>query len=242
MPSEDLASYSARGESGATGAVSGNPASGAGGNGGSSSPDGVDSVNTPEFPGATAGGLDPGLGFAGAGGARPSGSLEDAGAPSASGDAGADAGSAFCSGADLTGPNGSCFSLQSTARSWADARSACLALGNGWDLASIRSEAINTFLSDALSFEAWIGASDAATEGAWTWVIDGAPFWSGTGAMGSAVAAAYNSWNTSEPNGGTNSDCARILPGALIAPGAKAIWADLECAQLRGSVCERLAP
>jgi lectin-like protein len=243
LPRADLSSYSGSDQSGGAGGVPGAAGSGdVGGSGGSSSsPPDAAVVNTSEFPGANAGGLDAGLSFVGLdASASPAPFVEDAAVSAVSG---GDAGpGAFCAAPGLTGPNGNCYLMLATPRSWSDARSGCLALGQGWDLASIRSGSINSFLSDALSFEVWIGGSDAATEGTWIWVIDGSPFWSGDGATGAAVAGAFNSWNTSEPNGATNSDCARLLPGSLVAPGAQAIWADLECGQLRGSVCERPAP
>ncbi|MDJ0615816.1 MAG: lectin-like protein [Calothrix sp. MO_192.B10] len=49
---------------------------------------------------------------------------------------------------------------------------------------------------------AWIGASDAATEGEWFWETGpeaGTQFWSGDGS-GTAVGNQYNNWSETEPN------------------------------------------
>jgi hypothetical protein len=136
-----------------------------------------------------------------------------------------------CSASQSIGPNGNCYAVLTTFLSWADARQSCRALGERWDLASIRSDQSNRFLAGLLTEEAWIGASDAEREGTWTWVDDGLSFWSGTGDAGSALSGAYVNWATPDPNGGSNSNCARIVP-------ASTGWADLNCAELRGAVCE----
>lgn len=239
LPSEDLSSYSAPG------------AAGAGGAGGA--PDG----------GAPAGGGTGGLPMggpdaaAGAGGTPPAApvdaSASDAGADTAEGsgdasvvlDASASNGEppvdaaalATCSADASLGPNGQCFVALPALVTWAEARIACQARGAGWDLAKIESAELNDFVAVMLPFEAWMGGSDAAVEGAWRWVSDGVQFWSGNGTTGTAVDGAFDAWNADEPNGGGPSDCARVLPVATGAPTNVAIWADLECDQLRGTLC-----
>jgi hypothetical protein len=143
-----------------------------------------------------------------------------------------------CAADELTGPNGHCYFLQSSTLAWDAARNACLARGTGWDLVSVRSAADSEFLGDTLTFEAWLGASDAASEGTWVWVVDNQPFWVGNGATGNAVGAAYVNWNTDEPNGVTP-DCARALPRSFGSLNPDAPWADLGCELLLGAVCER---
>jgi hypothetical protein len=102
-------------------------------------------------------------------------------------------------------------------------------------LASILSADENTFVASLAGAEAWIGASDAQTEATWLWVRDGQPFWRGT-ATGAALNGAYTNWNPSEPNGGSNSNCARIVPEL------SNTWADLECEMLRPAVCQGPPP
>jgi hypothetical protein len=126
----------------------------------------------------------------------------------------------------------------STLLAWSDARTSCLARGSGWDLAAIRDEATNEFLTRVVPVETWIGASDAEREGIWVWVSDGTPFWSGNGLEGNALNDAFENWNSDEPNGAGNSDCARLVRLGNAAAGSPYTWADRECFEPRGSVCE----
>ena len=134
------------------------------------------------------------------------------------------------------GPNGRCFVLQGALLSWSDARASCQALGQGWDLTSIRSAEVDQFLAGLITTEAWIGASDAALEGTWSWVDDGSAFWTGNSPDGMAVGGAYAHWNATEPNGGVNTNCARIVPSVGNA------WADLDCGSLLAALCQGPPP
>jgi hypothetical protein len=136
-----------------------------------------------------------------------------------------------CSPSELLGPDGNCYLVVATLRSWAVARLGCAARGEGWDLAAIESQALTDFVTPLLTDETWIGASDLAVEGTWRWVRDERVFWIGDGDTGNAVAGAYDNWNETEPNGDADSDCARAFPGAGRG------WSDLECAELRSSLC-----
>jgi len=142
-----------------------------------------------------------------------------------------------CAATEQLGPNGGCFFFEASLAAWSDARSACQARGAGWDLASVRSAEVAAFLGATLEAEAWIGASDAASEGTWVWIAAGDPFWLG-GVDGVAAAGAYTNWNATEPNGATTTNCARALPPGPGGSNPNAPWADLDCAQLRGAVCE----
>jgi hypothetical protein len=137
-----------------------------------------------------------------------------------------------CAATQILGPNGDCFATIASLLTWADARQACRDLGNGWDLTSIRSATVNSFVASLLAGEAWIGAADQTREGTWRWVNDASVFWLGLGPAGSAVNGAYINWSDGEPNDNRNSDCARIVPEQ------NAPWADLECTELRAAVCE----
>lgn len=232
VPAEDLSSYS-RGSGGG----SGGQGSSAGGMEVTSDPPPVPDGGPSEVGGPASPDLDA---------SAPSGEATDGSAPatpeSPDTDAGSDAGDSVqapaCGVSGVLGPNGNCFLAVATTVSWSDARANCQALGAGWDLASVRSSVDTEFWAPRLTFEVWVGASDAVTEGVWSWVSDGAQFWSGDGVTGAAVNGAYANWNTNEPNGGDNSDCARLLPRTAALPDRNAPWADLECTQLLGALCE----
>ena len=57
--------------------------------------------------------------------------------------------------------------------------------------------------------QSWVGASDATTEGTWTWQ-DGTEFYNETTGE---VGGWTNYWGTSEPNGGTEANCAIMDTG-----------------------------
>jgi len=143
-----------------------------------------------------------------------------------------------CADVGSVGPSDRCYVPVSTSLSWTDARANCLARGDGWDLAAIRDEASNEFLTRLVPVETWFGASDAESEGIWTWVSDGTPFWSGNGLEGSALNDAFENWNADEPNGAGNSDCARLVRLGNAPPDSPYTWGDRECFEPRGSVCE----
>jgi hypothetical protein len=149
---------------------------------------------------------------------------------------------ALCAADERLGPDDRCYFFDATLASWATARTACQARGAAWDLVVVRTAALSVFLGDELTFEAWLGATDAASEGQWLWVGDLLPFWTGNGATGSASGGAYANWNPTEPNGGAATNCARALPRSLGSANPNAPWADLDCATPLGAVCESGPP
>jgi hypothetical protein len=130
-------------------------------------------------------------------------------------------------GADaVLAPNGVCYFIDSTTRTWADARSSCQARGTSWDLVTIYDTARNDFVLSVTSFEAWIGATDAVDEGTWSWVDSDTPFFEVGG-----TNTGFANWTAGEPNDFDGSDCLRILTTGQ--------WADWPCDSLLGSVCRR---
>lgn len=107
-------------------------------------------------------------------------------------------------------------------------------------LTTITSQTENDFVAARLLNAGWMGASDAAVEGAWRWVTgpeNGTQFWSGLSG-GSTVGGNYANWGTGEPNDSGGEDCAQFLTGG------SGKWNDLPCSTyaLPGYVVEFGAP
>jgi hypothetical protein len=119
---------------------------------------------------------------------------------------------------------GHCYRLfNGTKVAWLEARLACAGLGVGNHLAMIGSAAENailTQLAGAGITDAWLGATDSATEGTWRWVDN--------------TLVIYTNWRMGEPNNANgNEDCmvAELDTGAT--------WDDRDCTSTLAYVCER---
>jgi hypothetical protein len=110
---------------------------------------------------------------------------------------------------------------------WTNAKSDCLA--NGMDLVTVETDGENTFIAANVAGAAWIGATDAATEGVWKWTASGRQFWQG-GKSGAAVGGALARWATGQPDDLLGQDCGRI--------GSDGRWSDEFCIGPRDYVCE----
>ena len=71
---------------------------------------------------------------------------------------------------------------------------------------------------------AWIGFSDATTEGTFEWTI---PYKDGT-------SKKFTKWNNNEPNNNNNEDCAVLSKDG--------VWNDISCSQTRTFFCEFSKP
>jgi hypothetical protein len=125
------------------------------------------------------------------------------------------------------GPNGVCYVAEPRVSSWSDARASCRQQGADWDLATLRSTAESDFVWALTGYEVWIGATDEADEGVWMWVGDDAPFFDVEAAD---AGVAFPPWNAGEPNNQDDSDCLRML--------ATGLWADWQCDDQKGHVCQ----
>lgn len=140
--------------------------------------------------------------------------------------------------------NGHLYEYVSSTQTWGGAKTAAegrTKYGATGYLATITSQAENDFVSARLSNAGWMGASDAASEGAWKWVTgpeNGTQFCSGNNPCNS-VGGRYTNWNSGEPNdSGGNEDCGQFLSGG------SGQWNDLPCSgtTLPGYVVEYGAP
>ena len=114
---------------------------------------------------------------------------------------------------------------------WDDARLAAEAMSfNGLPgyLASVISQDEQDFVARTTAGPAWIGASDATTEGTWEWVTGpeaGTTFWDascGVGLQGDCPGLGYSKWGAGEPNDvGGNEDVAQFN-----SPDGSGLWID----------------
>ena len=113
------------------------------------------------------------------------------------------------------------------------ARSARLATP-GLDIARIDSAAENAFVTSKIPEEAWIGADDRSTEGAWRWSAvgsdDGPQFWSGKSNGKPAIGGLYANWDAAQPDDLGTQDC-----GAMRSSGR---WEDDDCGHTKTYVCK----
>jgi RHS repeat-associated protein len=116
-------------------------------------------------------------------------------------------------------------------RSWSAARTRCQS-ETGMDLARIDTPGENAFIFANTPVDAWIGASDTTTEGAWRWSNNNEQFWSG-GSGGGTIGGRYANWKSAQPDNFFNQDCAAM---ELFASGK---WADRACTETLEFVCER---
>ena len=125
--------------------------------------------------------------------------------------------------------------------SWSTARAVALdsrfGEAQGY-LATITSEEENDYLAEKVVSDTWIGASDLATEGVWTWADGpetGTQFWQGdlnagnaaTTNYGSVVPGGYANWGGNEPNNNYlthGEDCAHMYGSA--SGGNAGYWND----------------
>ena len=132
--------------------------------------------------------------------------------------------------------SGACYLYFQTAQTWDQARAACQALGA--HLAFIdsvdESELIGTIAPATAGLQdIWVGGTDAATEGVWTWLAGGPTYYT----LGEAAPGFVN-WREGEPNDSDGEDC-MIIEGDNNVAGAGPQWDDRGCELVYPYICER---
>lgn len=132
-------------------------------------------------------------------------------------------------GSGETSYGGHCYYVETSSKTWTEARTSCQARGTGWDLASSASTEETSHITSQYtangSNQLWIGFQEASNR--WTWSSgDPSGTWKETGG-GSTLS--YTNWATGEPNNsGTN--CARVSTSGK--------WYDTSCTTTYDSLCE----
>jgi hypothetical protein len=142
-----------------------------------------------------------------------------------------------CSAGETLGANGYCYYLNTTARDWPSARDDCIARGDGWNLATVRSQLDEDEILPILSAQtdAWIGATDSEVPDTWRWVTDTLQFWSGTTVANGGVAmnGSFTHWRDTEPSAGASEACGRYS-----FYNSAWSWADVPCESLYSALCQ----
>lgn len=142
-----------------------------------------------------------------------------------------------CSAGETLGDNGHCYYLHTTSLDWTAARDNCTSRGDGWNLATVRSQLDEDEIIEVLApvNDAWIGASDSEVANTWRWVTDTLQFWSGASASSGGVATngSFANWRASEPSAGGDEACGRYNLNAGVWS-----WADVGCQSLYNSLCQ----
>jgi hypothetical protein len=123
-------------------------------------------------------------------------------------------------------------------RTFANARQRCQA--QGMDLAAAEKALEDDFITGKISEDSFLGGSDQAVEGTWTWLSTAQTFWTG-GASGAPPPGVYAHWNSGQP--------AEVSSGAkdclLKESNGAGKWETQECDDQEAFVCEaprRLRP
>ena len=113
-----------------------------------------------------------------------------------------------------------CYLWSTNEKNWSDAEEFCV--NEGGHLASITSDAINSYVREGISGHLWIGGNDIHQEGVWQWT-DNMPW-------------EFTAWDQGEPNNsGGNEDCLVIWGYS----GSGYSWNDGHCHRELRFLCSK---
>jgi hypothetical protein len=123
-----------------------------------------------------------------------------------------------------------CYFVASSPADFDAAQENCERRGNEWGLVEIGTREEHDFVVEQVAGEeAWLGATDRATEGEWVW-NSGRALWDGD-ESGNCLAE-FCQWDEGEPNDNEGGDCARMVD---------AVWRDTPCDEEHIAVCEQVS-
>ncbi len=118
-----------------------------------------------------------------------------------------------CGASEIQGPGDRCYYASSSTANFAAAEADCQSRGSGWHLAGVSDSTENGLVASLIACApGWIGLTDAATEGSFTWTEGGND--------------TLSNWSSGEPSG---DDCVAML--------ANGQWEDRSCSDSLPYVC-----
>ncbi len=124
--------------------------------------------------------------------------------------------------AHISTSDGTCYEYFFNGASWTGAQSKCAALGG--ELATIGDDGTNGILASLVPTAfptAWIGGTDEASEGSWSW---------------GGTAMSFTNWRSGEPNNGGGGAAENCL---MIESNLGGTWDDRPCATTTSYICQR---
>ncbi|MFV8749611.1 C-type lectin domain-containing protein [Nannocystaceae bacterium ST9] len=124
--------------------------------------------------------------------------------------------------------------LCATPRVWEDAKDACRAIGDAWDLVAIESADENAHLAAELeaagALQSWIGLNDRFREAE---EVDAEFEWV------QCVATSYTNFDSLEPSNWAGENCVELDWNRVGGDGLHGHWNDLPCDFIHPMVCEK---
>ncbi|AFZ00679.1 lectin-like protein [Calothrix sp. PCC 6303] len=94
-------------------------------------------------------------------------------------------------------------------------------------LATITSDTEQAWAQQQIKGVAWLGGSDAESEGQWKWIVGGVEKDTQFSTLGVAVSGKYVNWHSGEPNGTTNQN-ALVMSDGTLSSIPLGQWADVD--------------
>ena len=110
-----------------------------------------------------------------------------------------------------------------------------------WFVAEPNSASENDWLLSLVTLRGdnpWLGATDSASEGNWTWASSGETFYTDAGGT---TTGSYSNWGSGEPNNASEEDCGNIV-SSDVSGFLAGEWIDVDCTAQWQTICEYSPP